>query len=244
MFEKHVFGKTLLGKPDKLKFVVREEKKDARNGKATRLRVGMLFDGREDGPQAELLVYLPNATKGPVPVILGLNFGGNFTTTTEADLPLPKHWVMSLGPDKTKDAQALEEARGKLADSWQYDLALDRGYGVATAAYGEIEPDASERWKDGPRGLGPEPGAGDWGAIGAWAWGLSRALDYLETNPRVDGKKVAVFGHSRLGKAALWAGAQDERFALVISNDSGQGGAALSRRIFGETIAHMTRQEN
>ena len=240
LFESEVYGKTLVGRPADLKFVVREEKKDARGGKATRLRIGVLFEGREDGRQMELLVYLPNNAKGPVPMFLGFSFDGNYTTTDEADIPLPKHWANGLFTNRLKDHVPTEAGRGLHKHQWQYDLALEHGFGVATAGYGEIEPDAKDHWKDGPRGLAPQPGGGDWGALGSWAWGLSRALDYLETNPRVDSKRVAVLGFSRLGKATMWAGAQDERFAMVVSLDSGAGGAALSKRIFGETVAHLT----
>ncbi len=239
LFEDKVYGRAPLGRPEKLRFVVREEKTDARQGRATRLRVGVLLEGTEEGRQFELLVYLPNQAKGPVPLFLGLNFDANFATTDETDLPVPKHWVNGLKPSPNVHVP-VEAMRGKHASKWAYDLALEKGFGVATAAYGEIEPDENGHGKDGPRGLAAEPGPGDWGALAAWAWGLSRACDYLETNPRVDSKRICLTGFSRIGKAAVWAGARDERFALVVSNCSGAGGAALSKRIFGETVADLT----
>ena len=241
LFEREVYGRAPLGRPPALKFVVREEKKDARGGRATRLRVGVLFEGREDGRQVELLVYLPNGAKGPVPLFLGPNFDGNYTTTDEPDLPVPHHWAMGLFDNKLTNHVPSEAGRGIHQGQWPYDLALERGYGVATVGYGEIEPDANGHWKEGPRGLAAEPGASDWGSIGAWGWALSRAMDYLETEPRVDARRVAVLGFSRLGKTALWAGASDPRFAMVVSLESGAGGAALSKRIFGETVANLTK---
>lgn len=242
-FESEVFGKTLLGKPQNLKFVVREEKPDARGGKATRLRVGVLFEGTEAGRQMELLIYLPNQVAGAAPLFLGLNFDGNTDTTTEPDIPLPKHWIAGFSQPEN-DQRAHDEWRGLHETSFPYDLILERGYGVATAGYGEIEADEPGHRQDGPRGLArepgeSEPGESDWGAIGAWAWALSRALDYLQTHPRVDASKVALFGFSRLGKTALWAAAQDERFALVVSQNSGKAGASLFRTGNGEPVAHL-----
>lgn len=239
LFESEIYGRTLVGRPANLKFVVREERRDARGGTATRMRIGILFEGREDGRQMELLLVLPNNVRGPVPVFLGLNFDGNYTTSPEPDLPVPTHWVNGLYVNKVKDHKATESGRGIHQHMWPTAYLLERGYGLATIGYGEIEPDEPGQWRKGPRGLGPEPGPGDWGAIGAWAWGLSRALDYLETQPRVDAHRVALTGFSRLGKAALWAAAQDTRFSAVVSNASGAGGIALSKRLYGEQIDHL-----
>ncbi|BCM93954.1 carbohydrate esterase [Abditibacteriota bacterium] len=239
LLESEVFGVTPFGRPDALRFEVREEKSGARDGLATRLRVGVLFEGTENGRQMELLVYLPNDVSGPVPVFLGLNFDGNFTTTAEADLPVPTHYVNGLFT-RLSDHRATEEMRGSRASMWPYDEILKRGYGVATACYGEVEPDVANQWWHGPRVLAPPTEADGWGAIGSWAWALSRALDYLQTHPRVDSQCVAVFGFSRLGKTAMWAGAQDERFAAVISQNSGKGGASLMKRPQGEPVSHLS----
>jgi hypothetical protein len=138
--------------------------------------------------------------------------------------------------------QADPALRGGQARRWEFEALIDRGYASATVYYGDFEPDHPEGWKDGfraalsPDGVNTKWQDGEWAAIGCWAWGLSRMLDVLEKVPSVDARRAAVHGHSRLGKASLWAGAQDQRFAFVISNNSGCGGAALNKRIFGETV--------
>lgn len=239
LFAEHVYGKTpdtRLAQRGATREVL-EPPTPALGGRATRTQWRVWPLGKS-GPHFDLLVHVPSDAPGKVPAFLGLNFGGNHTTVDDPAVLPPSTWVTkdwATGPEGRADPAK----RGAQASRWQVEKVVARGYGVATLYYGDLEGDAPDRWRQGVRGHlsgGRPPGEGEWGALGAWAWGLSRALDALELHPGVDARRVAVIGHSRNGKAALWAGAQDERFALVISNQSGCGGAALNRRDYGETI--------
>lgn len=243
LFEQHVYGKTP-ERPWKLVFETLGEKKDALGGKATRRLIQLRLADTPAWPGLQLMVYSPNAAAGPVPAFLCLSFGGNHAASPEPDIPLSERWQRPNKDKGIENNRATEAARGTESSRFPLDLILDRGYALATAYCGDLEPDHADGWKDGLRGAlaGRDKvwQEGEWACIGAWAWGLSRMLDCLETLPDIDAARCAVVGHSRLGKTALWAGAQDERFAIVISNNSGEGGAALKYRDFGETPAVIT----
>jgi cephalosporin-C deacetylase-like acetyl esterase len=242
LFENEVYGKAP-GRPAAMTFKVRSVDRAALGGKATRKEVRVYFTGREDGPKMDILLYLPNQRTGPVATFLGLNFHGNHAVENDPGITLSDAWMLSNGAGVV-NRHATEASRGTNAGPWQVDRILARGYGFATVYYGDLDPDFNDGFHNGihpafyrPGQTHPDPD--QWASIGAWSWGLSRALDYLETDPDVDAKRVAVMGHSRLGKAALWAAAQDPRFAMAISNESGAGGAALSKRIYGETVERL-----
>lgn len=243
LFETHVYGRS----PGRPRTTAYKESVDpsALGGKATRKQISIFFKDDKTGPSINLLIYLPNSEKEPVAAFLGLNFNGNHSIHPDPGIMLSDQWMRASKEEgMVVDNRATEASRGSSASRWPVEKILARGYTLVTAYYGDIDPDFDDGFQNGVHplfyeGTQSEPAPDQWGAIGAWAWGLSRALDYLETDPRIARRKVAVLGHSRLGKTALWAGAQDERFALVISNNSGCGGAALSRRRFGETVKRI-----
>lgn len=242
-FAADVYGKTPTRRLA-TRYEVKAVDSSALGGMAIRKQISVIWTEYPNLPSLDILLYIPKKGAGPgrPPVFVGLNYMGNHSVSTEAGIALAKSWLPNRQDGKVVNNRATEAARGVQQSRWPLELIIAKGYSVATAHYGDLEPDHPEGWKAGIRSVldPPTPLRSDsWQAIGVWAWGMSRMLDYLETDPAVDAKRAIAIGHSRQGKAALWTAAQDQRFAAVISNDSGEGGAALSRRIFGETIERL-----
>ena len=236
LFEENQYGRSP-GRPAAMSFDVFDKGTPALEGKAIRRQITIYFSADKPGPKMDLLVYVPANAAGPVPVLLNIGFSANSSTVNDPGVKAGEVW----GRDKKK------VPAGQGMNFGRVDVArlLDAGFGFATVYYGDIDPDFLGGVPLGVRALYLKPGQtgpapDEWGAIAAWAWGLSRAMDYLETDKGVDATRVAIMGVSRLGKTVMWAGAHDPRIALVIASCSGEGGAALSRRNYGETIAHLT----
>ena len=246
LFAREVYGRTPGGRPRGMHWAVTSEDRAALGGKAVRKEVTVWFTEKKDGPKMHVLIYQPPGRPGARrwPAFLGLNFYGNQEVHSDPGITVSTSWMRPNAEYKIVSNRATEGTRGVRASRWAIEDVIARGYATVTVYYGDLcedhvdgmQRDVAAMFNTGTT----EARAPDaWGAIGIWAWGLSRALDYLESDREIDAKRVAVHGHSRLGKAALWAGAQDERFAFVISNNSGAGGAALGMRDYGETAARI-----
>ena len=234
LFETHVYGRSPRPCNDG-RHEVTAGPDSALDGAAVRTQVRVYFSADTDGPHMDMLVYLPADASRPTPTFVALNFSGNHAIHPDPGIRLSTSWMRPSQDGGVVANRATADSRGSQSSRWPVEEILSRGYGLATIYYGDIDPDYDDAFQNDVHALFYEPGqrwpsADEWGAIAAWAWGLSRAMDYFEVDDEIDHDRVAVMGHSRLGKAALWAGATDERFAVVVSNNSGCGGAALSRR--------------
>ncbi len=238
MFEDEQFGRAP-GKPDDLSFDVFDQATPALGTAATRRQVTIYFTkDKSAGPRMDLLIYLPAHATGPVPLLLNISFSpNNLTVADDPGIKVGQSW-------NAQQKKRVPTTQGRTFGTLPVADLIAKGFGVATFNYADVDPDALGAISSGIRAvyLKPgqtEPAPDEWGAIAAWAWGISRAVDYLQTDPQVDAKRIAIMGVSRLGKTVMWAGAQDTRIAAVIASCSGEGGAALSSRNYGETIAHL-----
>ncbi len=210
LFEDNIYGQ-MPKNIDSIKYTVANEVESAMNGKARLKEVTITIWKTNRFVDIHLTLFTPNDLKKPSPVFLLIN-------------------------NRSKDST--DPTRANISEFWPAEVVIENGYAIASFHVSDAAPDSKENYQKGVLQLYPEQLDADNGmkAIGAWAWAASRVMDYFEKDKDVDNQKVAVVGHSRGGKASLWAGAQDERFNMIISNCSGNTGAALSRRIYGETV--------
>ena len=242
LFQHYMYG-VMPPAPAHLKFAVERVDIHFFDGKATKKEVTISFDAATNAPRIHLLVVIPNAPPAKqlakkrrgFPVFVGLNPCGNHTLVMDTNVALSTAW-MSRSCAKCVDHRATEASRGTQVDVWALEQSIDRGYAVATFYCGDIEPDVANA-PDGLRAWVNRAAAGnDCSTIEAWAWGISRAVDYLVTDKDIDAQRIAVTGHSRLGKAATLAAAFDERIALAVPLQAGCGGTAPSRGKIGESV--------
>ena len=243
LIEENWYGRSP-GRPKEMTFEVVEQGARAFDGKAVRRQITIHFTKDRTGPTMDLLIYLPASAKGPSPVFLNMSFAANNLAVADANIKIGRRWDRQSEKQVAADAPPAGTAgpRPRVLPVEQF---IAHGIAFATFNKDDLAPDFVDSEGLGVKALYLKPGQtrpedDEWGAIGTWAWGASRALDYLETDKNVDARRIAIHGVSRLGKTAMWAGAADERFAMVIASCSGEGGAALARRNYGETLAHMS----
>jgi len=237
LFEENQFGRSP-GAPTDVTYDRFDKGTAAFDGTAIRTQTTIYFSrDRAAGPKMNLLVYLPAKAQKPVPMLLNIGFSSNAAVVNDPGVAEGEVW--------NKDHKKVPGKQGMAIGKIDVAPLIHAGFGFAAVYYGDIEPDFEGGLPYGVRALYLKPGQtqpapDEWGAIAAWGWGLSRVMDYLEKDPGIDSKRVALYGASRLGKTVLWTAARDTRFAAVIACCSGEGGASLSRRNYGETIAHLT----
>lgn len=237
-------------RPDKTEFRLTRQWDDALDGLAIRREITIICsmnDGRS--MSFPFLLYIPKNAKGKVPVFLSINFYGNHTASREEDIPVADHWLPHQWRERFQTMEQRGTYRGsqELSDhAWQDGCieGLKRGYAVGTFCYEYLMPDNGYHFEHSiyqlfHNELDYQSEKRDFGSFGAWAWGVSRVIDCLGQESLIDASRIAVVGHSRLGKTALWAGVTDERIALTISNNSGCCGAKLFHRDFGENLRFM-----
>lgn len=236
LFEESQFGK-MPGRPADMHFNVFDKGTPSLNGKAIRKQVTVYFTKDTSDHKMNLVIYTPAAATKPVPLLMNISFIAYNQLIDDPGLMVGNVW--------NKEGQRVKADKPTAFGKMNVEQFIDAGFGFATVYYGDIEPDFKDGIKHGIRSVYLKPGQtqtgpDEWGAIAAWGWGLSRAMDYFETDKSIDSKRVALQGASRLGKTVLWAGAHDPRYKVIIASISGEGGAALSRRHYGETIQHIS----
>jgi dienelactone hydrolase len=215
LFRTQVYGRMPVGRPADLAFAV-SATPDMMDGLATRKQVAITFSGPGGKGTINLLLFVPTKREKPAPAFLFIC---------------------------NREATNLDPTRATKSAFWPAEEIVARGYTAAAIQVADMDPDWNDGFRNGVHGIFDQGRTAEsWGALAAWAWGASRAMDNLATDPDIDAKRIAVIGHSRGGKAALWAGAEDERFAMVVSNESGCGGAALARGTTGETVAVINQK--
>ena len=210
LFEENIYGQ-MPKTYSSIKYSIINENANAMNGKAKLKQVLIEVINNNKSVKINLVLFVPNHVKKPVPAFLLINNRGK---------------------------ENIDPTRATKSEFWPAEMVIDSGYAIAAIYVGDLAPDDKEKYVNGVLQIYPGQLLADDGmkAIGAWAWGASRVMDYFETDKDIDAKRVAIVGHSRGGKASLWAAAEDQRFAICFTNCSGNTGAALARRQFGERI--------
>lgn len=242
IFEENQFGKWPARKP-KLRYDIVEDL--GFEGTAVRKQLTLYFSEDKEGPRVDVLIYLPKDANAPVPLLLNLSFMQNNITVSDPGVKEGRRWDA-----KTRTMVPVKSMGGRMGGFGLDETIkkyLKEGFGFATLCYTDIEPDFLNGATLGVRGLylkdgATEPAADEWGSISAWAWGVSNIMDYFEKDKDIDAKRIALTGCSRLGKTTMWTGAREQRIAVVMASCSGEGGAAMSRRIYGETVGHLTEK--